>query len=52
MSLVDELPPARLPDPLDQLRYDLKTPLTTIHGRAQLLARAMRRAPSPMEERT
>ncbi|MDF3043452.1 MAG: hypothetical protein K0Q71_6158, partial [Thermomicrobiales bacterium] len=27
--------------PLDQLRHDLKTPLTTIHGRAQLLERAI-----------
>ena len=32
--------------PLDQLRHDLKTPLTTIHGRAQLLGRAIRRSPS------
>ena len=38
--------------PLDQLRHDLKTPLTTIHGRAQLLARAIRRSPSlPEDER-
>ena len=33
-------------DPFDQLRHDLKTPLTTIHGRAQLLARSVRRSPS------
>jgi signal transduction histidine kinase len=33
-------------DPLDQLRHDLKSPLTTIRGRAYLLARAVRRAPS------
>jgi signal transduction histidine kinase len=38
--------------PLDQLRHDLKTPLTTIHGRAQLLDRALRRSPSlPEDER-
>jgi signal transduction histidine kinase len=38
--------------PLDQLRHDLKTPLTTIHGRAQLLDRAIRRSPSlPEDER-
>ena len=38
--------------PLDQLRHDLKTPLTTIHGRAQLLERAIRRSPSlPEDER-
>jgi hypothetical protein len=36
--------------PLDQLRHDLKTPLTTIHGRAQLLARGIRRAPNLSEE--
>jgi signal transduction histidine kinase len=33
-------------DPFDQLRHDLKTPLTAIHGRAQLLARSVRRSPS------
>ena len=38
--------------PLDQLRHDLKTPLTTIHGRAQLLERAIRRSPAlPDDER-
>jgi hypothetical protein len=30
----------------DQLRHDLKSALTTIHARAQLLGRAVRRAPS------
>jgi signal transduction histidine kinase len=39
----DDVPP---PDALDQLRHDLKTPLTTIHARAQLLGRAIRRSPS------
>jgi light-regulated signal transduction histidine kinase (bacteriophytochrome) len=33
-------------DPHDQLRHDLKTPLTTISGHAQLLGRAIRRSPS------
>ncbi len=33
-------------DPLDRLRHDLRSPLTTIRGRAYLLARAVRRAPS------
>jgi signal transduction histidine kinase len=33
-------------DPLDQLRHDLRSPLTTIRGRAYLLARVVRRAPS------
>jgi signal transduction histidine kinase len=37
-------------DPLDQLRHDLKSPLTTIRGRAYLLARAVRRAPSLTDE--
>ena len=37
-------------DPLDRLRHDLKSPLTTIRGRAYLLARAVRRAPSLTEE--
>ena len=37
-------------DPLDQLRHELKTPLTTIRGRAHLLARAVRRAPSLSDE--
>jgi signal transduction histidine kinase len=32
--------------PLDQLLHDLKTPLTTIHGHAQLLGRAIRRSSS------
>ena len=34
------------PDPLDRLRHNLRSPLTTIRGRAYLLARAVRRAPS------
>jgi signal transduction histidine kinase len=37
-------------DPFDQLRHDLKTPLTTISGRAQLLGRAIRRSPSLTDE--
>lgn len=39
----DDVPP---PDALDQLRHELKTPLTTIRARAQLLGRAIRRSPS------
>ncbi len=35
---------------LGQLRHDLKTPLTTIHGRAQLLTRGIQRSPSLTEE--
>jgi signal transduction histidine kinase len=37
-------------DPHDQLRHDLKTPLTTISGHAQLLGRAIRRSPSLNDE--
>ena len=37
-------------DLLDRLCHDLRSPLTTIRGRAFLLARAVRRAPSLTEE--
>ena len=37
-------------DPFDHLRHDLKTPLTTISGRAQLLSRAIHRSPSLADE--
>jgi signal transduction histidine kinase len=50
MSPVDETPPERVHDSLDELRHELKTPLTTIHGRAQLLTRAVRRSPSLADE--
>ena len=33
-------------DARDQLCHDLKTPLTTIHGRAYLLGRMIQRSPS------
>jgi signal transduction histidine kinase len=42
----DDADDALPPDALDQVLHDLKTPLTTISGRAQLLARAVRRSPS------
>jgi nitrogen-specific signal transduction histidine kinase len=35
---------------LDQLRHDLKSPLTTIYGRAQLMTRTIQRSPSLSEE--
>ena len=35
---------------LDQLRHDLKSPLTTIYGRAQLMARTVQRSPSLSDE--
>jgi signal transduction histidine kinase len=44
----DDTPP-RPYGPGDQLRHDLKTPLTTISGHAQLLTRAIRRSPSLAE---
>ena len=46
MQAEDETHAERPLDPLDQLRHDLRSPLTTIRGRAYLLARAVRRAPS------
>jgi K+-sensing histidine kinase KdpD len=52
MSATDDASDGINHAPLDQLRHDLKTPLTTIHGRAQLLDRAIRRSPSlPEDER-
>jgi hypothetical protein len=35
---------SRSPDSVDQFCHDVKTPLTTIRARAQLLARAIRRS--------
>ena len=53
MHAENETDAGRPLDPLDQLRHDLRSPLTTIRGRAYLLARAVRRAPSlTVEERT
>ena len=46
MSEKDDTPPDVVDDLLDQLRHDLKTPLTSIHGRAQLLARSIQRSSS------
>jgi signal transduction histidine kinase len=46
MSTADDASDGINSGPLDQLRHDLKTPLTTIHGYAQLLGRAIRRSPS------
>jgi K+-sensing histidine kinase KdpD len=46
MSAADDASDGIHHAPLDQLRHDLKTPLTTIHGLAQLLGRAIRRSPS------
>lgn len=46
----DRIPADLAHDPLALLQHDLKTPLTTIHGRAYLLARAIRRSPSLADE--
>ena len=46
MPCADDTDDVSLPDALDLLRHDLKTPLTTIRARAQLLGRAIRRSPS------
>ena len=46
MSETGTSPGGSAHDPSDQLRHDLKTPLVAIHGRAQLLARAVRRSRS------
>src|SRR5215218_1660935 len=50
MLSTDDRAAASPPDPLDQLRRDLKTPLTTISGHAQLVGRAIRRSPSLSDE--
>jgi hypothetical protein len=46
MSPGSDAPPDPHADPFDHLRHDLKTPLTTAHARAQLVARMVRRSPS------
>ena len=50
MCAVDDAPGGFVYAPLDQLRHDLKTPLTTIHARAQLLDRAIRRVSALSDE--
>jgi signal transduction histidine kinase len=50
MHAEDDIDAGRPLDPRDQLRHDLRSPLTTIRGRAYLLARAVRRAPSLTDE--
>ena len=50
MPAGDTAPDKLRDDALEQLRHDLKTPLITIHGRAQLLARGIRRVPTLSEE--
>ena len=50
MPAADASPDGIVYDPLDRLRHDLKTPLTTISGHAYLLARSVRRASSLSDE--
>ena len=50
MTAADDSPDGIVYEPADQLRHDLKTPLTTIAGRAYLLARSIRCSPSLSEE--
>jgi signal transduction histidine kinase len=50
MHAEDDSHAGRQLDTRDRLRHDLKSPLTTIRGRAYLLARAVRRAPSLTDE--
>jgi K+-sensing histidine kinase KdpD len=49
MPAADESPDEFVDDALDQLRHDLKTPLTLISARAYLLARGVRRSSSLSE---
>ena len=49
MILGHDAEPHSSDDPRDQFRHDLKTPLTTISGRAQLLTRMARRSSSLTE---
>jgi hypothetical protein len=44
MSLHDDMAPDEAAEARDQLRHDLISPLTTISGRAQLLARMIQRS--------
>jgi signal transduction histidine kinase len=50
MQAADETGDSSRRDAVEQLRHDLRSPLTTIRGRAYLLARAVRRAPSLSED--
>jgi signal transduction histidine kinase len=50
MPAADDASDGFVYDAADQLRHDLKTPLTAIYARAYLLARAIRRAPSLADE--
>ena len=50
MHTADDSPDGVVHSPADQFRHDLKSPLTTVHGRAYLLSRSIRRSPSLADE--
>ena len=50
MPAADDAPDGLPHGPHDQLRHDLKSPLTTIYARAQLLDRAIQRSPALTDE--
>ena len=51
MRAADDAPDGFVYTPLDQLRHDLKSPLTTIYAHAQLLGRVIRHTPAAEGER-
>ena len=51
MSAADEAPNGFVYTPREQQRHQLKTPLTTISGHAQLLGRTIQRSPDLTAER-
>ena len=50
MCAADNAPDGVVCEAADRLRHDLASPLTTIQGRAQLLARDIRRSPTLAED--
>ena len=50
MPAADDAPDGFVYNAVDQLRHDLRSPLTTISARAQLLERSIRRSPSLTDE--
>jgi signal transduction histidine kinase len=50
MPAADKAPDGFVYDATEQLRHDLKSPLTTISAHTQLLARLIRRSPSLADE--
>jgi hypothetical protein len=50
MQAADDSPDGVVYDAADQLRHDLLSPLTSISARSQLLARAIRRSPTLIDD--